>query len=75
MSCPYLTQVTMVYCRASPVKKLVPSDSITTASTCDGESFRGCPLFLEVEEQIGREVRAFEAEVPHHDAAKKGARS
>ncbi len=73
MSCPYLTQVTMVFCRASPVKKLVPSDRITTASTCEGECFRSCPLYLEVEEQVGREVRQFEAESPVVVPARKGA--
>ena len=27
MTCPYLKEVTMVFCRAYPVKKLVPVDS------------------------------------------------
>jgi hypothetical protein len=71
MSCPYLTQVTMVYCRASPVKKLVPSDRITTASACEGDCFRACPLYREVEEQVGAEVRQFEAESSSSPAALK----
>jgi hypothetical protein len=73
MSCPYLTQVTMVFCRASPVKKLVPSDRITTASTCEGECFHTCPLYLEVEEQVGGEIRQFEAERLSPFTEKKGA--
>jgi len=75
MSCPYLTQVTMVFCRASPVKKLVPSDRITTASACEGECFRTCPLYLEVEEQAGGEIRQFEAERLSPEPSKKGALS
>ena len=75
MSCPYLTQVTMVFCRASPVKKLVPSDRITTASTCEGDCYRACPLYREVEEQVGHEIHEFESEEssPPHNEDRKGA--
>jgi hypothetical protein len=51
--CPYLTQVTMVYCRASPVRKLIPSDRVTTASVCDGDCFHACPAYLEAREPDG----------------------
>ncbi len=47
MTCPYLKEVSMVFCRAYPVKKPVPIDRITTASTCEGEVFKECPLFRE----------------------------
>ena len=47
MTCPYLKEVSMVFCRAYPVKKLVPLDRVTTASTCEGDGFRSCPLFCE----------------------------
>ncbi|HTP52303.1 MAG TPA: hypothetical protein VMK42_16555 [Anaeromyxobacteraceae bacterium] len=47
MACPYLVEVTMVYCQASPVRKAIPSDRISTASTCDGDAYRGCPLYKE----------------------------
>jgi hypothetical protein len=46
MTCPYLKEVSMVFCRAYPVKKLVPLDRVTTASTCEG-CFDECPLFKE----------------------------
>ncbi len=46
MTCPYLKEVTMVFCRAYPVKKLVPMDAMTTASTCEG-CFECCPLYRE----------------------------
>lgn len=45
MSCPYLTEVTMSFCRAYPVKKLVPSDRVVTESACEGESYGGCSVF------------------------------
>jgi hypothetical protein len=47
MPCPYLTEVTMVFCQASPVKKLIPSDRISTASACEGDEYGGCPLYRE----------------------------
>jgi hypothetical protein len=62
MSCPYLAEITMVYCRASPVRKLIPSDRLTTASHCDGDSFGGCPLFVEALARAGESVRELEEE-------------
>lgn len=54
MSCPYLKEISMVFCRAYPVKKPVPIDRVTTASTCEGETFKECPLFREALERAGR---------------------
>jgi hypothetical protein len=47
MTCPYRKEVSMVFCRAYPVKKLVPIDRVNTASSCEGESFTACPLYAE----------------------------
>jgi hypothetical protein len=46
MPCPYLKQVVMLFCDASPVKTMVPLDRIATADPCLGE-FHCCPMFLE----------------------------
>ncbi|BDG06874.1 hypothetical protein [Anaeromyxobacter oryzae] len=54
MTCPYLKEVSMVFCRAYPVKKLVPIDRVTTESTCEGDGFRRCPLFQEAYAQLHR---------------------
>jgi hypothetical protein len=72
MSCPYLTQVTMVFCRALPVHKLVPTDRITTAGPCEGDCFKSCPTFREALARAGHEIGQFESEVSH-PATKKGA--
>jgi hypothetical protein len=45
MTCPYLKEVSMVFCRAYPVKKLVPIDRVTTASACEAEAFTACALY------------------------------
>ncbi len=46
MGCPYLAEITMSFCRAFPVKKLVPAEHVVE-SACDGEAFNACPVFRE----------------------------
>ncbi len=46
MTCPYLKEVAMVFCRACPVKKPVPANRVTTASQCE-VGFEDCPIFKE----------------------------
>jgi hypothetical protein len=48
MTCPFLEEVMMVYCRAYPVRKLVPKHGITTDSPCMCEGYAGCPFFKEI---------------------------
>jgi hypothetical protein len=76
MSCPYLTEVTMAFCRAYPVKKLVPSERVVTESRCDSESFEDCPVFREVLVRMAREARdlkeASHAQEPPCPAPKAG---
>jgi hypothetical protein len=62
MPCPYLAEVTMVFCRASPVRKLIPSDRVSTASHCDGDAYGTCPLFVEALSRAGQMVRELEEE-------------
>ena len=56
MTCPYLKEVTMVFCRAYPVKKLVPVDRVTTASPCGAEGFCDCPLYREALARSGKKA-------------------
>ncbi len=71
MTCPYLKEVSMVFCRAYPVKKPVPMDQVTTASTCEGDGFKGCALYRDALARAGRSVD--EASASAHPAAPKGA--
>lgn len=45
MACPHLKEVVMLYCRAYPVKKLIPLDRIASGEPCFGCEFTACPLF------------------------------
>ncbi len=48
MTYPYLKEVRMVFCRAYPVKKLVPLDQLVPASACGTQcAFQSCPAYLE----------------------------
>ncbi len=73
MSCPYLAEVTMSFCRAFPVRKLVPSDRVVTASPCDGECFGECPVYREAVARLGG--TACDLERASHSSANKGGRS
>lgn len=71
MACPYLAQVTMVFCQASPAKKLIPSDRITTASSCEAdERWRECPLYRESLDRALQVIEEHEEEL--HPAGPKG---
>jgi hypothetical protein len=48
MSCPYLEEVVMVFCRAYPVKKMIPRSQSLSASPCLAGGFERCPFFQEV---------------------------
>ena len=48
MRCPFFEEVVVAFCRAYPVKKMVPSDRIQAHCVCTSETFDDCPLFREV---------------------------
>ncbi len=72
MSCPYLTEVTMAFCAAFPVKKLVPVGKVVTASPCEGEAFGSCPVFREVMARRSEAARRLGMDPESNGAATKG---
>jgi hypothetical protein len=46
--CPFFEEVLVAFCRAYPVKKMVPSDRIQAHSACTCDSFQDCSMFKEV---------------------------
>ena len=46
--CPFFEEVLVAFCRAYPVKKMVPSDRIQANCICTCEGFDDCPVFREV---------------------------
>jgi hypothetical protein len=52
MSCPHLKEVVMLFCRAYPVKKMVPLDRLASVNPCLGGDFQQCPLFKDLSERL-----------------------
>lgn len=52
MRCPFFEEVLVAFCRAYPVKKMVPSDRLQANCVCTHEGFEDCPLFREVMARI-----------------------
>ena len=48
MRCPFFEEVLVAFCRAYPVKKMVPSDRVQANCICTCERFDECSLFREV---------------------------
>ncbi len=46
--CPFFEEVLVAFCRAYPVKKMVPSDRMQANCICTCEKFDDCPVFREV---------------------------
>ena len=56
MTCPYLKQVVMLYCDACPMKKMVPLDHLVSASPCLAQTYKECPLYVEVTRRLEADV-------------------
>jgi len=52
MRCPFFEEVMVAYCRAYPVKKMVPSDRLQSNCVCTGQEFENCGLFREIMEKL-----------------------
>ncbi len=52
MRCPFFEEVLVAFCRAYPVKKMVPSDRLQANCICTCEGFEECPLFRELMAKI-----------------------
>lgn len=67
MSCPYWKEITMVFCDASPVKKMVPADRVVQSGHCACGDFENCPVFREAMDRLRK--AAEESACPHCGAA------
>ncbi len=50
--CPFFEEVVVAFCRAYPVKKMVPSDRLQASCICTAQGFESCGLFQEVMARI-----------------------
>jgi hypothetical protein len=69
MRCPFFEEILVAFCRAYPVKKMVPSDRLQANCICTCEGFEECPLFREIMAKIeGVEAAEGPAKVKAPDA-------
>ena len=67
--CPFLELTTVTFCRAFPVKKMIPVGRNSTANTvCTGQSFRECTAYREMSRNhpTVENVRGFTLEPEFH---------
>ncbi len=63
--CPFFEEVLVAFCRAYPVKKMVPSDRLQANCICSSKGFDDCPLFREVMARLeGAKAAAEETRAP-----------
>jgi len=61
MRCPFFDEIMVAFCRAYPVKKMVPSDRLQANCICIGKGYDDCcPLFREVIAKLESTRRAAE---------------
>ncbi len=61
--CPYLEIVTMTYCGAYPIKKLVPLEVTRGSSPCLKENYEGCALYKgSLHDTLMEDIRGFQLE-------------
>jgi hypothetical protein len=53
MRCPFFEEVVVAFCRAYPVKKMVPSDRIQANCICTCDGFEDCAMFREIMARMG----------------------
>ena len=46
--CPFFEEVLVAFCRAFPVRKMIPSGRLNTTCVCTHEGLEDCMLFREV---------------------------
>jgi len=55
MKCPLLEEIVVSYCKACPVKKMIPSEGPQGKSPCVAD-YSECPAYMEFARKPGREV-------------------
>ena len=60
MRCPFFEEIMVAFCRAYPVKKMVPSDRLQANCICIGKGYDDCLLFREIIAKLESARRAAE---------------
>jgi hypothetical protein len=61
MRCPYYEEIVVAYCRATPLKKMLPSGRLLPTSPCVREGYAVCPFYQEMMARLAGEPPPEEA--------------
>jgi len=64
MRCPFYEEIVVAYCRATPLKKMLPSGRLLPTSPCVREAYAVCPFYREMVARVAGEPAPEEAAVP-----------
>lgn len=73
MKCPFLEEIIVSYCKACPIKKMIPSSSVKPDSFCAGD-YSSCPAFQDFAHKTGEgkmTIKEVEMAQPETGTAKK----
>ncbi len=52
MRCPFYEEIVVAYCRATPMKKMLPAGRLLPTSPCILEGYTACPFYQEVKARL-----------------------
>ena len=61
MRCPYYEEIVVAYCRATPMKKMLPAGRLLPTSPCIREEFAVCPFYRDMTARMAGEDAPEEA--------------
>lgn len=64
MRCPFYEEIVVAYCRATALKKMLPSDRLLPSSPCVREGYAVCPFYREMMARLAGSDAPDEAAAP-----------
>ncbi len=61
MRCPFYEEIVVAYCRATPMKKMLPAGRLLPTSPCIREGYAVCPFYRELMARLAGEEAPEEA--------------
>ena len=72
MRCPFYEEIVVAYCRATPMKKMLPAGRLLPTSPCILEGYAACPFYREVMTRLAGEEAPEKAAAASHSPREGG---
>jgi hypothetical protein len=73
MLCPFYEEIVVAYCRATPVKKMLPASRLQPTSPCMLEGHAVCPFYQDMVARLAGTEAPKEAEASPREPSAGGA--